>query len=163
MWRKNWWNKQQTLTYYLDGYSFEFSVDLGCGPGIYGYILKPHTKYLVGVDYVPQPMLLQNGYDEFVQAYIQDYSLPAQCDSVFLLDSIEHMTEEEGRQVLDRIGLHRFILITTPSKYRPSNPIYNPHVSVWGQDKLEALGFKVHKYLAYLFDRDLLAIREPKP
>ena len=159
---KSWWDKQKALSYYLNGYNFEFSVDLGSGPGIYGHILKAHTKHLVGVDYVSQSMLLQNDYDEFIQAQIQDYVLPAQCDSVFMLDSIEHMLEEEGQTTLEKIGLHRFILVTTPSKYRPSNPIYNPHISVWTQEKLEKLGFQVHKYVVYIFDRDLIALRKPK-
>lgn len=158
---KGFWDKGAAIRYFLGGKQFSYSVDLGSGAGQLGPLLKSHTQHLVGVDYVPQPFILQNGYDEFVQSFIQDYAFPPQCDSVFMLDSIEHMTEEDGFKVLERIGTYRYIMITTPSQMRPSNPMFNPHISVWTRPKLEAHGFQVHNYMYLIFLRDLIAFREP--
>ena len=157
---KGFWDKGAAIRYFLRDKQFSYSVDLGPGSGMLGSFLKPHTSHLVGVDYVPQKFILQNGYDEFVQSYIQDYAFPPQCDSVFMLDSIEHMLDEDGVKVLERIGTDRYIMITTPSKMRPSNPMFNPHISVWNRAKLEALGFQVYNYMYLVFLRDLISIRE---
>ena len=38
--------------------AFSLTVDLGCGTGLLGPILKPHTQYLIGVDLSPKMLAL---------------------------------------------------------------------------------------------------------
>ena len=38
--------------------AFSLTVDLGCGTGLLGPILKPHTKHLIGVDLSPKMLAL---------------------------------------------------------------------------------------------------------
>jgi SAM-dependent methyltransferase len=123
---------------------FKYTIDLGCGVGRWGSIIRPHTEYLVGVDIDPKRLRLakETGYyDEVIEQDIRYYSIPLDADSVIMIEVIEHLTRDEGFDLLDKLYLVPFVLITTPIAFhQPIMP--NHHQSLWTREDFEAYGFK---------------------
>lgn len=146
----------------LEGSNFNYSVDLGCGYGLYGPLFKSHTKYLVGVDKKPYLLVLASllrGYDELVCSDFRSYTIPPQCDSIFMIESLEHIIEEDGTSLLNRIGYRRTTLLTTPMEWLPGAfPFMNGHLSLWTPGKLQGLGFEVYSFEQPIV-KGILAIR----
>ena len=120
---------------------FNYTVDLGCGEG--KYWLKKYTKYLVGVDHRWKDLIVAkhyHGYNEVFTMDMRNFQIPAQCDSVLMIQSIEHIPKEDGLKLIKSFG-NRFILITTPSKFFPI--ARNGHVSLWTVNDFQQLGFEV--------------------
>jgi SAM-dependent methyltransferase len=144
------------------------SVDLGCGNGWLGPSLKKHTDYLIGVDYRQEflQVALTKGYDEAVCMDFREYRLPSIADSVFLFDSLEHIPKECGNLLLDRIGIERFVMLTTPSRFRSADPETDHHLSLWTVNELAELGFNVYllpeggRITKISGDQFILALRE---
>ncbi len=120
---------------------FKFTIDLGSGEG--KDWLKQYTEYLVAVDnskYVIDTTLIR-GYDNVVLYDMSNYKIPDECDSVFMFQSIEHISKQSGIDLLKQVG-NRFCIITTPTNFvRYSSA--SPHLSLWTKNELENLDFKV--------------------
>jgi predicted TPR repeat methyltransferase len=80
------------------GASFSRALDLGCGTGMAGPLLRPRAKTLVGVDLSGQ-MLAKAGakgvYDELAEAEMVEYLSRARTayDLIFAADSLIYLGE----------------------------------------------------------------------
>ena len=124
------------------------TVDLGSGTGDGGELLRPHTRYLVGVDCDPDAVKVaeeRGFYDELHVADVRNYPLD-NVDSVALFDSLEHLTKKEGHVLLERCGA-RYVMLTTPWWSVIPGFISNPeHKCLWSEEELGRLGFETAAY-----------------
>ena len=163
-------SKAEAIQKALAGKWFWRAVDLGCGWGEYGDVLRQHCAYLIGVDHNPLRLKIaaESGlYDELHIADIRFYELPPDVDAVFLLDVIEHLTKSEGLRLLEKLKDAPYVMVTTPSKYFPLSPS-NGHLSLWTKEELETLGFKVEQTYSQsafspLYGYGILAVKETPP
>lgn len=122
--------------------NFVYSVDLGCGLGSMGQILNPHTLRLVGVDKREDVYrALNKGYDEVSVTNVKDYAIPEEADSVFMFECIEHLSKEDGLQLIQNIPASKFLLISTPSNFFTDET--TNHLSLWTPEDFYSLGFNV--------------------
>jgi 2-polyprenyl-3-methyl-5-hydroxy-6-metoxy-1,4-benzoquinol methylase len=130
---------------HLKGYHFSRSIDLGCGSGDGGELLRSHTGYLIGVDIDQNALKIareRGFYDELHLADIREFPLD-NADSIFLFDSLEHVPKECGYRLLKKCE-EKFTMITTPFwNFINSNP---DHKCTWSARELEGLGFEVQGY-----------------
>jgi SAM-dependent methyltransferase len=78
-------------------------------------------------------------------------STPATFDVIIMTDVLEHFTDEDALQVIDKLKSwltpNGVILISTPAIWIPQGAWegneYETHRSFWTRQKLEALGFNV--------------------
>jgi len=134
----------------LKGRRFSSSIDLGCGTGDGGVLVRPHTDYLVGVDLKTSALreaYCKGVYDELYVGDMRSFPLGS-ADSVFMFDSIEHISKAEGHRLLDGIG-NRFIMLTTPWW----GILHPGHECVWTERELNEAGFNT---LAHSFMPDIL-------
>jgi len=127
---------------------FSKAVDLGCGEGYYGDILKAHAKYLIGVDHnYPRLNVAKefSGYDEVVFSDMRSYTVPTDVDAVFMFDSIEHIPKKDGFDLLLKLRNVPFVLISTPVKYTPF-AFRDGHQSLWTEKDFTANNFNFTKY-----------------
>ena len=126
-----------------EGRMYAYSVDLGCGEGSLGYILKSFTSWLVGVDSNPHFLNAANNlgyYGELVLVDILNYEVPIESDSLFLFEVIEHFPRELGTQLLEELLVlapTKFIMVSSPSKF--ADPWQ--HKSLWTSEDFFNLGF----------------------
>jgi len=149
---------------------FKVCVDLGCGNGDAGEVLKPHCKILIGVDHNLGRLSVAKkfgGYDKVVYADVREYEIPPETDAVFLFDIIEHLPKSDGIALLQKLRRISYVMLTTPSKFFPLAT--DGHVTLWTRQELEQNGFTVIEYsygfpteiLTYLiYGKHLLAVRE---
>lgn len=148
----------------LQNQYFNVVVDLGCGEGKLGPVIRDQVGYLIGVDEnekTLQKAYRQGLYDELVVCDIRNYPIPGNADLVCLLEVIEHLPKEDGLVLLQRIRAP--IILSTPSKYY-AKPWNSPHLSLWTPEELQALGFTVYVYprglvLHSLFGLQTIAVR----
>lgn len=133
---------------------YAVTVDLGCGPGAWGPILKKHTRYLIGVDrnqgYLKAASRTR-AYNELVIDDIRFYPIPVEADLVFMSEVVEHLTKPDGWNTLYSFRNHD-VLITTPSNFFAIG--LGPHISLWTAEDFKSLGYKV--YLIATGWKDLL-------
>lgn len=134
----------------LKGTMFRKTVDLGSGAGDGGELLSPYTGYLIGVDMDPNALKVaadRGLYDELVHGDIRTFKIPWDVDSVFLFDSIEHLSKEEGYALLERCS-DRCIMLTTPwwSLSLLSPWQWDGHQCVWTAEELRERGFTTEGY-----------------
>ena len=144
----------------LEGQWFSVAVDLGCGPGAHGEIIKPHVGYLIGVDhnYSRLNVALEfSGYDKVVCSDILGYELPPETEAIFMFEVIEHLTKEDGLNLLKRIGYVPFILLSTPAIFFKAGWM-DGHVSLWTPEEFANLGFKT-KLIGYDFPTSLSGVK----
>ena len=144
---------------------FDVGVDLGCGCGLRGPLLKRRVRWLVGVDHraVSLSWAILDGYDEVAKCNVLEYKVSKGCGLVTLFDVVEHFTKEEGRSLLE--GLRKqYVVSTTPSQFFPWAE--NGHKSLWKPEELEKLGFTVtlHDigFWGLLYGKEILAVRCPR-
>jgi SAM-dependent methyltransferase len=152
----------------LEGRRFRLSLDLGCGTGDGGVLVKPHTVYLIGVDM--DPLALKEAgkrgvYDELHHADIRGFPFDG-ADSLFLFDSLEHVSKAEGYALLEK-ARGRFIMLTTPWYSTPLLGNWE-HKCVWTEAELRALGFRTEGYsfipdlfMALAYGGIIVGVREP--
>lgn len=146
---------------------FIFSVDLGCGVGDAGPLLKRYTQYLIGIDHNQDRLKLikrwgGKRYDKLVLGNIETFYVP-EADSIFMFDVLEHFPKEEGYVLLEK-WRGKFIMLTTPSKFFRGGAV-DGHRSLWSVDDFYLLGFnEVYRYAvgplhSLLFGKTILAWR----
>ena len=149
----------------LDGRHFSKAVDLGCGEGYYGDVLKAHVDHLIGVDHNPGRLSVAkkySGYDEVHLSKVQEYKIPSDTNAVFMFDLIEHLSEADGLSLLLRIRYVPFILIATPTFFHSFSFFRNHHQSLWTEKELREEDFKTIRYnkgLTGLFAEGVVAWR----
>lgn len=137
---------QHVVSEALKDKQFSISLDLGCGTGDGGEILRSHTRRLIGVDMDPDALSVAGSrglYDELHLADIREWPL-GNADSVALFDSLEHIRKEEGHHLLQRCS-DRYTILTTPWY---SVPLLSnlEHKCLWSDEELRRLGFKTTAY-----------------
>lgn len=148
----------------LEGRYFSKAVDLGCGEGYYGDLLKTHVDYLIGVDHnLPRLRVAKEFacYDEVTLSEIREYTLPVGVEAVFMLDSIEHLPKKDGFDLLLKLRNIPFVLISTPTVFTPF-AFRNDHQSLWTESEFIENGFNVTKYnrgITGLFGESIIAWR----
>ncbi len=130
----------------LKGRKLKSSIDLGCGAGDGGVLIRSHTDHLVGVDLDTSALAeayRKGVYDELYVGDMRTFPLGS-ADSIFMFDTIEHISKAEGYQLLDKIG-NRFIMITTPWWSLP----HPGHKCLWPIMELNRMGFttSAHSFL----------------
>jgi SAM-dependent methyltransferase len=121
---------------------YKYGLDLGCGRGEYGPILKKHVDWLVGVDKKVDRLSLaiRNGYDAVIRVDALEFPTN-EYDVVFLFDVIEHLPKHVGYDLLNRIR-GKAVYLTTPSTFFPL--AWDGHVSIWTVEELSSLGFETY-------------------
>ncbi len=131
----------------LEGRYFNLAVDLGCGPGPHGEVIKPHVKHLIGVDFHYGRInvaLKFSGYDEVVLSDVREYELPPETEAVFMFEVIEHLTKEDGLKLLNYISRAPFVMVSTPEIFFTSfTSVFDGHISLWKSEEFTNLGYKV--------------------
>ena len=134
-------------------------LDVGCGEGLLHDMLKGRSRgadavEVIGVDiYLPYLRRAKNRGREVVQAHAAYLPFRDKVfDGVISLEVIEHLSKEEGHQMLEeleRICRGR-IIISTPKKFEEHgigspNP-FELHRSAWTPKEFRKRGYKV-RYL----------------
>jgi len=150
----------------LKGRYFSKCVDLGCGEGYYGDLLKNHCSYLIGVDHnYPRLGVAKEfgGYDEVVLSEVQNYSIPYDVDAIFMFDVIEHLPKTDGFDLLLNTRRAKFTLLTTPAVFHTFLGIRNRHQSFWTEKELQENSFQTLVYNSGIFGfflNEIIAWRE---
>jgi len=148
----------------LRGKQFNTCVDLGCGYGEVAPTLKKHCTHLIGVDKDTTRALISGYdviYDQLIQTDARTYTLPTNCNLATLCDLVEHISKEDGFELIKKIG-NRFCIITTPSQFFPG--ALNGHMSLWSEQDLKQLGFQTKIYSCGLlrdrvYGKKIIAVR----
>ncbi|MBA7490874.1 hypothetical protein ES702_01417 [subsurface metagenome] len=141
-------------------------VDLGCGEGVLGWIIRSKVNYLIGVDHNKYRLTSAEGrnvYDELVFCDIRDYMPPPRTEAVIMIEVIEHITKEDGELLLSQLGWVPIIVLTTPQKFSPFS-FRNGHVSLWTQQDFISLGYETMLFgrpfrFEFFFGKTLLAYK----
>lgn len=130
--------------------NYDTCVDLGCGQGVIGSVLKTRAKYLIGVSLESgePPYLKRLEYDKYVTSDIRKY-IPPKDALITMFDVLEHISKEDGFSLLERLKDHPVIL-TTPSKFFKAAD-GGEHKCVWSEEELRKLGFEVRRIAAGVF------------
>ncbi|MFX1379872.1 MAG: methyltransferase domain-containing protein [Promethearchaeota archaeon] len=129
-------------------------LDLGCGANS---PIKYFSKsfYCIGVDLYENSInkskkeKIHNEYCQMDVLKIEEKFKPNSFDCVVALDLIEHLTKEDGNNLInamEKISKNK-IVIFTPNGYTPQgehdvNP-WNIHISGWTVDEMKQRGYKV--------------------
>jgi SAM-dependent methyltransferase len=126
-------------------------LDLGCG---YNSLIQYcNVPFSVGVELF-EPYLEESKkkhiHDQYIKADIRKVEFkPKSLDAILCLEVLEHLTKEEGNELIKRMEkwAKKKIIITTPNGYLwqdgyESNPLQE-HKSGWNSVELKGLGFKV--------------------
>lgn len=139
---------QRVVAEALKGVTLRRIVDLGCGAGDGGELLRPHTAYLIGIDSDPDALRIAQSrgfYDELHLADMREYPL-GDADSVTLFDSLEHVSKDDGYALLEKCRA-RYTMLTTPWWSIAPGFISNPeHKCLWSEEELRRLGFQTASY-----------------
>jgi len=140
-------------------------LDIGCGKGIYGFLLKADkgADSLVGIDISLQNLLFckeHKIYNLLIRGDIRRLPFKDKTfDIVLASEVIEHMKKEEGTLLLkelERICKEKIIL-TTPNGYWPQSNIGNNpheiHISGWSCSDFKKEGFKAYGFGSRFFNR----------
>lgn len=130
------------------------ALDLGCGGGALGELIRENCRYLIGVDKDEERLAIaaeKAVYDELVVCDMREYPIPPEVNAVFMLEAIEHIPHEDGEKIFDAIW-DKEAFITTPIKfYKEGERV--PHVSVWSVEEFEAYGFTCRTFsVSLLYD-----------
>ena len=125
-------------------------IDLGCGgDSVLRY--APHRFYSVGVEAWKDSLNESRSkriHDDYIMADVVKLELKDKSvDAVILLEVLEHLTKEEGKELIERMSrvARKRIIITTPNGFVPQDSEINPyqlHKSGWKIQDLEEIGFE---------------------
>ena len=130
----------------------ESVLDLGCGPSSPLQYCK-NVKHSVGVeaftDYLNRSKKSEI-HTEYLNKNIKDVNFPNDSfDAVIFIEVLEHLTENEGMQILEKAGnwAKKKIIVTSPNgfinqKEVDNNPLQK-HLSGWDYKKMRKMGFKI--------------------
>ncbi len=128
-------------------------LDVGCGNRSFIPLLE--FEHTVGVEYYGPALEdarkagTHNGFCHADVKDIKNHFSEKQFDCCVALDVIEHLTKEDGFNLIkdmERIARKK-ILLFTPNGFLPQTSLYDndlqEHLSGWSADEMKALGFKV--------------------
>ena len=134
-------------------------LDVGCGKGLIHAPLKARSRRMnaveiVGIDaYLPYLRNVKSQGSEAIQAHASYLPFRDRVfDGVIALEVIEHLSEEEGRRMLDELErvCRGRIIVSTPKRFEEQgagdpNP-FELHRSAWAAEDFRKRGYKV-RYL----------------
>lgn len=125
-------------------------LDLGCGPR--SPLKDIHVGgFTVGVEAFESYVLTareHHTHDEIIFSKFSDLTFPTRSfDAVILLDVIEHMSEQDSREVIAKAETwaRKLVVISSPNGYIPQraldgNPLQQ-HLSGWKVEEMRQLGY----------------------
>jgi SAM-dependent methyltransferase len=147
---------EKALSYVLDG-GVKSVLDVGCGKGLSGYLLKSYTgaEWIVGLD-VYEPYLelcrKQGNYDVLKCWNLLDLPLPfgsGSFDLAVCFDVIEHLAKADGVKLLKELQrVSNRVLVSTPAIFSNEHGsvdenVYQNHLCLWRKKDFTILGFSV--------------------
>lgn len=129
----------------------ETVLDLGCGPSS-PLQYCPNIKYSVGVE-IFKPYLegskRRKIHTAYIERKVEEVDFPEKSfDAVVMIELIEHLPKELGLEMLEKAQkwAKKKIIVSTPNGFLPqqerdNNP-FQKHLSGWGKDVMEKLGFR---------------------
>lgn len=159
---------QELVAYVLGGCFFAVAVDLACGSGGLGSLIRGNVGYLIGVDHNEERLSRASRrgvYDELLLMDVREYVPPPSTEALFMLEVIEHLSKAEGIELLSRFDRVPTIVITTPEIFY-SVSLKNGHASHWAFYELNQLGFETfifrrNPFIELLYGRGLIALKAP--
>jgi SAM-dependent methyltransferase len=137
----------------------ETVLDLGCGKGLNSPLPGMPLARTLGVD-IFQPYLEEcrqkQLHSDYIKADIREIEFKdSSFDAVLMLEVLEHLSKEDGQQLLDRCSswARKKVIISTPNGYLwqdgyDNNP-FQEHKSGWSVEELRRLGFSVTGFLGW--------------
>jgi hypothetical protein len=128
-------------------------LDIGCGSSLnMRWLGVPQTTGLEGYGPALEEARRKNTHDQLIQGDVRTLDQlfqQGQFDTCVALDVIEHLTKEEGWQLvasMERIATRKVVL-QTPSGFLPQRHLEHgdlqEHLSGWEPAELEARGYRV--------------------
>ena len=136
-------------------------LDIGVGSGAWGMLFREYSdimnrrytkdKWLARIDGVEGFLPYMNSaYDFYNEVYfmkIQDFEPPITYDFVYAGDIIEHLTDDEGLELINKFDKSTLV-ITTPHLWYVTEDDYmgnelERHKTLWDAERFERLGFKI--------------------
>lgn len=137
-------------------------VDLGCGFGIWGHILRSWSHiggseaYMIGCDVslkILQKTKKYNPYDEMIICDIKFLPFREKyVDIIIALEVVEHLNKNEGMKFLISLSTlaREKIVISTPYGLYKQHDTYEyqfeEHKSFWTEKDFTKAGYNVNKY-----------------
>lgn len=127
-------------------------LDVGCGEYSILTALRPYGFHSVGIDVWPdqiEKVRRLNAHDDYVVGDVRTLDLGRQFDVVVLNHVIEHVSRDEGVELLRRLeGLaRRLLVVSTPNGFLEQVPVdgnpFQRHWSGWFPHDFEARGYTV--------------------
>lgn len=141
-------------------------LDLGCGMGYWGMILKNRGHKIVGVDVSSSYLNLLKMLDVYESLLKSSAcALPfreAEFDTVLAIETIEHLRKQDGLELLRQAKeVSDRVIVTTPLDISGNEdlpdwvPESEHHLSSWTEQELQKEGFVTTR-----LGRSLLAIKD---
>jgi len=148
-------------------------LDVGCGDGLMGSMLKKKTLFSVGVDIDAASLKKgyeNNSHDGYILCDVRILPFqPKSFDTVLAMEVLEHQEKEDALKSIkdwEQIA-KRQIIITTPVgecrvAAKEDNP-FDEHMSFWSPQELKQLGYTVRGHgLAKLYGDNGWFVTAPK-
>lgn len=130
-------------------------LDIGCGRGTF----KTFRKFdSTGIDILPDNIKtseINGNYKHLIQGDIRELNIADKSfDAVSCIEIIEHLTKDEGWELLDRIEriARKTVIVTTPwGFYSLAGRKYNPyldHQSGWLPEEFRQKGYTVYPMMS---------------
>lgn len=144
------------LKFFPEDLSGKTIVDLGCGKGIYAYLIRATKNStgvrLIGVDKNKENIRFVNKfkvYNDTAVSFLPQMNLvPKKVDYVLCSEVLEHLSKDKGVKLLDNIDkmCKKMAIVTTPNiLFQPAgNEDFDKHVSLWSVKEFKNRGFNVY-------------------
>lgn len=131
-------------------------ADLGCGKGIYGYLIRAirnsSKAKIIGVDSNGENIKFIkkfNIYNETLVSTLPKLEIEEKSvDFVICSEVLEHLKKEQGSKLLDKIDqmCSEMAIVTTPNiLFQPTgHEDFDKHESVWSVEEFRKRGYKVY-------------------
>lgn len=154
----------------LHGKHFKKVVDLGCGFGDFGHVLREHSDYVIGIDADPSMISYatdKNVYNELIVSDAKDFIPDQDTDLVLAIEIIEHMTKDEGIGLLNNMKNVQNMIVTTPVKFNENcyfGRKFQEHKSLWTEQDFSNMGFQTGRIpigwmATYIYGGDIIAYK----
>ncbi len=129
-------------------------LDVGCGPGMMGGVIKRHHDiYTVGVD-IFDPYLercrREHTHDKLMRMDVKELPFEdGSFDTVLCKEVIEHLEQNEALKLIGRMEAiaRRQVIITTPvghyAQHEYDDNPHQEHLSIWTPQDMRRLGYEV--------------------